>query len=139
MKKKTHETVKQELLISLKENDEVEESGLDETANATKDPTEAVVIIQRCEEIIKMQNKRAIVYIGKQGQLLKKFKDTKQLFEPVGQSKSIIHSNMGLCKLNKYPTLEKSTLSSNYFKNNFRVIKTMCKNNVTPVSYITLK
>ena len=138
MKKKTHETVKQELLISLKENDEVEESGLDETANATKDPTEAVVIIQR-EEIIKMQNKRAIVYIGKQGQLLKKFKDTKQLFEPVGQSKSTIHSNMGLCKLNKYPTLEKSTLSSNYFKNNFRVIKTMCKNNVTPFSYITLK
>ena len=76
MKKKTHETVKQELLISLKENNEVEESGLDETANATKDPTEAVVIIQRCEEIIKMQNKRAIVYIGKQGQLLKKFKDS---------------------------------------------------------------
>lgn len=97
--------MKQELLISLKENDEVEKSGLDETANATKDPTEAVVIIQR-EEIIKMQNKRAIVYIGKQGQLLKKFKDTKQLFEPVGQSKSTIHSNMGLCKLNKYPTLE---------------------------------
>ena len=130
--------MKQELLISLKENDEVEESGPDETANATKDPTEAVVIIQR-EEIIKMQNKRAIVYIGEQGQLLKKFKDTKQLFEPVGQSKSTIHSNMGLCKLNKYPTLEKSTLSSNYFKNNFRVIKTMCKNNATPLSCIILK
>ena len=36
VKKKTYETVRQELLNSLKENDEVEEPGLNEIANASE-------------------------------------------------------------------------------------------------------
>lgn len=47
LRKKTKETVKQELLNSLMENNEMEEPGLGETANATKDIAEAIKIIQR--------------------------------------------------------------------------------------------
>ena len=110
-KKKTLEKVKQELLNSLKENDEEEEPGLKETTNATSDPQEAILIICRYEDIIKTQNKKTIGYIGKQGQLLKKFKATGQFFENVGQSKSTIYCKISLYEfLKKYPAPKKSTL-----------------------------
>ena len=67
LRKKTKETVKQELLNSVMENNEMEEPGLGKTANATKDTAEAIKIIQRYEEIIKIQNKKFINFAGKQG------------------------------------------------------------------------
>ena len=70
-KKKTHKTVSQELLDSLKENDGVEEPGLNERAKETNDPQEIILLIRRHEDIIRIQNEKAIGYIGKQGQLLK--------------------------------------------------------------------
>ena len=85
-KKKTNETVKRELLNSLQENDDVEEQGLNETAKNVKNSQEAIIIIRRYEDIIKTHSKKAIGYIGKQGKLSKKFKDTEHLFDNVGQS-----------------------------------------------------
>lgn len=40
------------------------------TGDAITDPTDAVRIMKRYEEIIKTQNKIVIFYVGKQGQLL---------------------------------------------------------------------
>ena len=65
-KKKTNENIKQELLNSLQENDDVEEQGLQETTNNVNNSQEAILIINRYEDIIKTQNKKAIGYIGKQ-------------------------------------------------------------------------
>ena len=64
-KKKTNEIIKRELLNSLQDNDDIEEQGLNETANLQ----EALRIINRYDDIIKTQNKKAIEYIGKQGEL----------------------------------------------------------------------
>ena len=75
-KKKTKEIRKRELLNSLQENDDVEEQALNKTANTVSISQEAILIINRYEDIIKTQNKKAIEFIGKQGQLLKNFKDT---------------------------------------------------------------
>ena len=60
---------------SLQENDNVEEQELNETANNVNNSQEAIVIIRHHEDIIKTQNKKAIGYIGKQGEVFKKFKD----------------------------------------------------------------
>ena len=79
-KKKTNESIKRELLDSLKENNDVEEQGLNKTVNNVNNSQEAIVIIRRYEDIIKTQNKKAVGYIAKQGQLLKKFKDTQDFF-----------------------------------------------------------
>ena len=65
----------------LKENDDLEEPGLD--ATTIIDFLEAVRIIQHYKEIIKPRNKTARVYLGKQGQLLKKFRKIKQFFKNV--------------------------------------------------------
>ena len=61
-KKKTYKSIKRELLSLLKENGDVEEQGHSETVSRSNSP--------------KTQNRKAIRYISKQGELLTKFKDT---------------------------------------------------------------
>ena len=75
------------MLNLLQENDNVEEQRLNETANNVNNSQEAILMICHYEDIIKTQNKKAIGYIGKQVQLLKKFKETEHFFNNVGQSK----------------------------------------------------
>ena len=52
-KKKTHETVKQELLNSWQENHDVEEAVLNKTASQINNPQEAMLVISRYDDIIK--------------------------------------------------------------------------------------
>ena len=87
-KEKTVEAIKRELLNSLQENDDVEEQGLNETANNVKNSQQAILMINRCEGIIKTQNKKAVGYNGKQRQLFKKFKDTEHFCNNVGHNRS---------------------------------------------------
>ena len=123
---KQNEGIKQDVLNLLKENDDVEGQGLTETANNVNNSQEAIVIIPCYEEIIRKKPKKAIVDIGKEGELFKKFTDN------VGQSKSMIYFKISLYKfLEKYPLLETSTLQSSYFKNNFKAIKVVWKENST--------
>ena len=61
--------VKQEIMNSLKENDDLEEPSLDATADAITEPLQAIRIVKRYKEITKTQNKRARNYVGMRGQL----------------------------------------------------------------------
>lgn len=130
-KKKTKKKVKKELSDSLKENNDSKEPGIDPAADAITDRLEAVRIVQRYKEVIKSQNKIMIGYVGKQGQLFKKLRETEQFLENVGQSKPRVCFKIELYKyLKKYFTLIKSTLSSNYWQKNFKIVKEVCKNKV---------
>ena len=116
----------------MKENDDIEEQGLNETVNNVNNSQEATVIIRRFTEIIKTQNKKTIGCIAKQGQLFKKFKDTENFFDNVGKSRWTIYFKISLYEfLKKYALLKTSTLQSSYFKNNFKAIKVVCKENPT--------
>lgn len=84
--KKTRETVIQELLNSIKEDDNLEETYIDATADTITDPLEAIRLIQRYGEIMRIQNKRTIGYVVKQRQLLNI--EMEQFIENVGQKKS---------------------------------------------------
>ena len=68
-----NETVKQEFLNLLQENDDVEEQALNGTANNVNNSQEAILIIRHYEDIIRTQNKEAIGCIGKQEQLIRNF------------------------------------------------------------------
>ena len=74
--------------------------------------------------------KEIINVVGKQGELLKRFKDSDELFDGVSLSWSNIYFKIRLYKfLCKFPALRNSTLTSSYFKNNFKMIKKVCKAN----------
>ena len=64
-KKKTNESIKQEPLNSLNENDDVKEQVLNETVSNVNNSQEGIVKIRRYKDIIKTQNKQAIGYIAK--------------------------------------------------------------------------
>ena len=53
MKKKTNEFIKRELLNSSKENDDVEEQGLNKTVNNVNNSQEAIAIIRRYDDLMK--------------------------------------------------------------------------------------
>ena len=74
VQKKTNESTKRELPNSLQENDNVEEQGINEIVNNVNNSQEAILIIYRYEK----QGK-----YGKQGQILKKFKNTENFFDNV--------------------------------------------------------
>ena len=95
-KKKTNETANWELLSSFQENDHVEEQGLKEAANNVNNSQETILIIRRYKDTIKTENKKEIGYIGKQGQLLKKLKDTEHFLGNFGQSRSKIYFKVSL-------------------------------------------
>ena len=71
-KKKTNETVEEELLNSIRETNAVEELRL-KIDNLT-DPGESFAIINDYEEMIKPQNKKTKEYVAKQGEMLKNFR-----------------------------------------------------------------
>ena len=64
----------------MEENDSVEEEGLNKKANNLNNSQEAILIIRLCEDIIKIQDKKTIVSIGKQEELLKISKILKTTF-----------------------------------------------------------
>ena len=112
------------VLNSLKENDEEEEPGL----NETNDPGETIIIINQYEEIIKSHNKRVTGCLSKQGEIRKEFREAEDFTQNVGEKKLTIYYKIGMHKFfNKYPFLKNSTLLSNYIRNNFKAIKTVCK------------
>ena len=62
----------------------------------------------------------------KKGELLKKFKDTEDFAQNVGQNKSIIYFKISLCNfLKKFPALITFTLSSHYANNSFETMKSV--------------
>ena len=57
-KTKTKEAIKRELPNLLQENDDVEEQGVNKTANNVNNSSEAVLIIRCYKDIIKTQNRK---------------------------------------------------------------------------------
>ena len=96
-----------------------------------KDLKEGVSLVKRYEDLLKSSNKKTINIVAKQGELLKRFNDSDEFFDSFGLSRSEIFFKIRLYKLLcKFPALIISTHTPSYFKNNFKIIKKVCKANV---------
>ena len=66
-----------------------------------------------------------------QGIIFKKYKENNKFMSAVTKfkiSKTTINFNIGIIKfINDYPKMRKSSISLHFLKNNFRVIKDVCK------------
>ena len=91
--------------------------------------------MEKYEGLLKGANKEIINFLGKQGELLKRFRDEDEFFDRVGLSQSNIYFKISLCNfLQKFLLLKNSTLKSSYFKTNFKLIKKVCRANVNILS-----
>ena len=83
------------------------------------------------EELLKGAHRKVIKIIRNQEELLKKFKQSDELFSWVGLYRSKMYFKICLYKfLCIFPILKKSTFTSSSFKNNFKLTKKVCKSNV---------
>ena len=113
-KKKMVEIVKEELLSSILEMEDQDDLDLDEAVKHTKEPQEAITIIKRYDKILKKQNKKIINILGKQGLLLKWFKEADGFMETTGA----IHTyTSGVHYISSY--------------GNFRCLKPWCYHQIT--------
>ena len=80
---------------------------------------------------MKGENKKKINIVGKQEELLKKFKDSENILKYIGPSRCNIYFKIKLYTcLTKFPELKNSTLPSSYFNSNFKLLKNLCQENV---------
>ena len=63
--------------------DEEDYSELDEEVKKTKESKEATSIIKKYEELLKGENRKIVNIAEKQGDLLKKFKESEEFFSGV--------------------------------------------------------
>ena len=78
------------------------------------------------KNLLKGASKKIINIVGKQGELLKRFKEEYEFFNKVGLSRSNIYIKIRLFKfLCKFPVLKNSTLTPSYFKSNMKIMKSM--------------
>ena len=130
--KKTPEIIKKELLASILEvsNEEEDYLRMNEEVKNAKELKDGICLIKKYENLSKGANKKFINIDGKQGKLLKRFKEENDFFDCDGLSQSNIYFKIRLYKfLCKFLLLKNSTLTSDYFKGNFKLIKKVCKAN----------
>ena len=125
--------IEKELLASISEvfDEEEEYVSMNEEVKNAKEPKEGISLIKKYEDLLKGANKKINNIVEKQGELMKRFKDSDEFFDGVGLSQSNIYFKIRLYKLLcKFPVLKNSTLTSSYFNSNFKVIKKFCKSDV---------
>ena len=106
---------------------------LNEEVRNAKKPEDVISLVKKYEDLLKEATRKIIKTVGKQGELLKRFRDAEVFFDCIGLSRSNIYFRISLYKcLRKFPLLKNSTLqfNSSYYKSNFKVVKKVCKANV---------
>ena len=91
----------------------------------------AAELIERIERIIKSKKKNILTLACNQGIIFKKYKENSKFTSAVAKfkiSKATINFKIGIIKfIDDYPKMTKSSISLHFLKNNFRVIKDVCK------------
>ena len=96
--------IQEQLLDLFKEIEYEDVPGFNKIVKNTKEPEEAIIIVNWWEEIPKTQNKGIINIVGKQGQLLKRLEESEELFQKVAFSWCAIYFKIKLYKfMSKYP------------------------------------
>ena len=77
---------------------------LNEKVKNAKQPKDGIYLVKKYEDLIKETNRRIVNVVGKQGELLKRFKDSDEFSSRVGLSRSNIYFKIGLyiTKINSY-------------------------------------
>ena len=111
----------------------VEFDDLNKEAEEVQDPKKAVIIIEWYENIIKTKRKGIINVAYHQGQVFKRFKEKEKFAKLVSELR--IHKTTIICKINvfklrkKYPKLLTSSTGLGFFKNYYKDIKAIYKEN----------
>ena len=104
-----------------------------------KDSDEAVELINKMDNMIKIITKNILTIAYKQGEIFRKLKANNKFISPVSAfkiGKATRNFKIGIVDfMDKYPRMEKSCISLYYLKNNFKVIKEVCQESASEFQF----
>ena len=90
-----------------------------------------IELISKIERVIKSRKNSILVLAYHQGVIFKRFKENSMFmsaFTNLKISKSTINFKIGIVQfIHDYPKMKKSSISLQFLKNNFRIIKEVCR------------
>ena len=121
-------------------NDTIQSDELTKNIEEVEDPEKAAEVIQECESIIRTKKKYIIRIAYHQGKVFKTFKDKEKFISLVNKleiHKTTIILNINIFKLGeKYPKILNSSIGLGFFKNHYKDIKVISKENAWDFSQL---
>ena len=129
--KQNNKTAIFEKLMESIMSEEVESKGVEDLSRNVGSPDNAVTLVGRIERIMKSKKKNILILAYHQGLIFKKFKENIKFTGAVSNlkiGKATINFKTAIIKFfDDYPKMQKSFVSLHFLKNNFRVIKEVCR------------
>ena len=132
--RKTKQNNRTAILDKLRDSivsEEVNSMGVEDLSRNVDSPDDAAELIGRVERIMKSKKNNILILAYHQGIIFKKCKENSRFTSAVSKfkiSKATINFKIDIIKfIDDYPRMQKSSISLHYLKNNFRVIKEVCK------------
>ena len=131
IEKENNKTATFEKLIESIMSVEVYSEGVEDLSRNVDGLDDAVKLVGKIERIIKSKKNNILILTYHQGLIFKKIKENVKFtgaFSNLKIGKATINFKIGIIKfLDDYPKMRKSSVSLHFLKNNFRVIKEVCR------------
>ena len=118
---------------------EVDCKGIEHLSSSVKSPNDAAELISKIERVIKSRKNSILVLAYHQSVIFKRFKESSMFTSAVTNlkiSKSTINFKIGIVQfIHDYPKMKKSSISLHFLKNNFRIIKEVCREHSSEFQY----
>ena len=115
--------------------EEIVNEDLEKTAKSVKSSDEVVEAVNKMKKSITRSKFNILWFAYQHGQIFKKFKVNENfiaMVKKLGISQSAILFKISIVKfVNEYPRMKKSSLSLNFLKNNFKIMKEICHENAS--------
>ena len=125
--KKDNKTAIFEKLMESVMSEEVESEGIEDLSRNVNSPDDAAGLVGRIERIIKSKKNNILIL----GLIFKKFKENIKFTGAVSNlkiGKTTINFKISIVKfLDDYPKMQKYSISFHFLKNNFKIIKEVCR------------
>ena len=104
---------------------------IENLSSSVKSPNDVAELLSKMERVIKSRKNSILVLTYHQGVIFKKFRENSMFTSAVTTlkvSKSTINFKIGVVQfIYDYPKMKKSSISLQFLKNNFRIIKEVCR------------
>ena len=110
---------------------EVDCKDIENLSSSMKSPNDAAKLISKNQRVIKSRKNSILVLAYHQGVIFKRFKENSMFTSAVTNlkiSKSNINFKIRIVQfIHDYPKMKKSSICLHLLKNNFRIIKVVCR------------
>ena len=114
---------------------QIEIKGIEELAKNIDNPDDAAKLIKKLDNLIKSKKNNILMIAYQQGEIFRRFKTNNKFISAISAfkiSKATINFKIAIVKfIDMFPKMQTSCISLYYLKNNFRVIKEVCKDHAS--------